>query len=128
METTNINQKIGGVNSAILDIQKQKNYEVIIEPEFEVGRIYKVGHKRGWIIKVKALYKYLDRGELMRDFTVKLKAGNNLINKHKGANEYLKVVVDSRKEIILHHFYIDEKGKECNRQSLYPQKLRVEGM
>ncbi|CAG8842492.1 30921_t:CDS:2, partial [Gigaspora margarita] len=105
METTNINQKIDGVNSAILDIQKQKNYEVIIEPEFEAGRVYSVGYKR-----------------------VKLKAGRNLINKHEGANEYLKVVVDSRKKIVLHHFYIDDEGKECNRQSLEPKKLRVEGM
>ena len=116
--TVNINQKVDGVNSALLDNQKQKDYEVIISKDF-----------KHWEVKVKALYDYQNKDGLLRDFTLKLKFGNNLIDEpSKGVKEYLKIITDSRKKLILIHYYKDKDNRVCNWESLDCNILRVEGM
>ncbi|CAG8817773.1 10104_t:CDS:2, partial [Racocetra persica] len=102
METTN--KKIDGVNSAILDIQKQRNYEV--DDITILVRVAK--YNKDYYLKIEAQGDYKNIGGVAREFTLKLRQGKNLVGKDResGLKEYFYI---DKKE--LRHYYSKNGGK-----------------
>ena len=106
------------------------NIEVIIQEEFEGGKIYEKGYKRGWIIKVKALEDCKFIGEIAKEFTVKLAKGKNLISKPaKSVKEYLKIEDKGKYGRALVHWFQDkDKLFSSNWESFQLVPVNFRGM